>query len=305
MAWAAVVSAGVSIAGGAIASNAAKGAAKDANAGIDDGISEIKKIGDRTRSDTAPYRNLGSASASKLAALLGIGYQPVDTSSLVTADAQGNFVPNSELYATNPQFKAAYDSAMAAHQARYGTTPNINKGSNLEGTNADLLKSVDFTDYNAKRQADYEGQSGFGSLMKKFDKSDLDSDLVYQNGLKFGLDTGLSNIDARARALGGFDSGAATKAAIRYANDYGETKTAGAYDRNTSEKSNIYNMLMGTTGVGQNAVNTDASTGANLATALAGANSAMGKNNAAARVGSGNAISGALGGVGEAIGGMF
>jgi len=277
MAWAAVVGAGISLAGGIIGNKAAGDAADAANQGVQDGITEIKNAGEQVRKDTAPYRTLGAGSANTLSYLLGITDGAPKTRDQIyqellpqyTLSNMGIVDPRNTNGVADIELKKAVDDAM-----QYNIGANKNAGA-------------------------------AGSLLKQFDQADLDKDLVYQNGLQFGLDNGNKAIENRARALGGSDSGQTLKALSAFGNDYATTKTEGAYNRNMGEKSSIYNMLMGGTGVGQNAVNTTATTGMNLATALSGANSAMGRNNAAGISGGANAITGALGGIGEAVGGLF
>lgn len=268
------------------------------------GIDEIKKIGDRTRSDTAPYRDLGAKSTSKLSYLLGL--TPTSAKDQY-AEAQKNYgklvdvsgskpTYNEDLYNSDPAYRKAWDEVQAIHNAQYkgGYTGDSDTAWIDQQVRARLPTEADYTDLDTS-------DGSYGSLMKKFNQDDLNSDLVYQNGLQFGLDQGQKTIENRARALGGLDSGAATKAAIRYANDYGTTKTEGAYNRNASEKSQIYNMLMGGTDTGLSAVKTDASTGANLATALAGQYSAQGNARSAGASNDANTI----GKIAGAIGGLF
>jgi hypothetical protein len=93
----------------------------------------------------------------------------------------------------------------------------------------------------------------YGSLLNKFTQNDLNNDVVYNNGLQFGLDEGTKAIDRLSAARGGIDSGATLKALTKYANDYGTTKAEGAYNRFNTDKNSIYGMLSGQQGVGLNA----------------------------------------------------
>jgi hypothetical protein len=295
------IGAAISVAGSLYGASKAGDAADAQVDSAQQGIDEIKKIGERTRSDTQPYRDLGTASTSKLSYLLGLTDktaqgqydkkygQLVDTSGPVPKAIES-------LYASDPAYRKAWDLVQENHNKQYkgGYTADSSAAGIEAGLRSVLPTADSFGELDTS-----DGQ--YGSLMKKFNQDDLDSDLVYQNGLQFGLDQGQKTIENRARALGGLDSGAATKAAIRYANDYGTTKTEGAYNRNASEKSNIFNMLMGGTGTGLSAVNTDASTGQNIATALAGQYASQGNARAA-----GSAAEGKAGGaIAEAIGGFF
>lgn len=270
--------------GGALLSNNEKNKGVDSQVdAAQQGIDEINKIGERTRQDTQPYRDLGGASASKLSYLLGL------------TPKNGGAFPGSEpdMY-TLDDWKAATNKSYAAdglspkmadywaEQAynRYKSDPTWQDNPGAQGTNT-VTRLSDIRKLNTASGPLDTSDGQYGSLTRKFNQEDLDSDLVYQNGLQFGLDNGNKAIENRARALGGSDSGSALKALTKFGNDYGTTKTEGAYNRNTQEKSNIYNMLMGGTGVGENAVKTDAATGQNLATALAGQYNAQGNAKAA------------------------
>jgi len=142
------IGAGVSIVGSMMDSSG--DSADAANSGLNQAISTLKSVDDRTRTDTQPYRDLGAGASGLLAKYLGISspVQHVGASDLVHADANGNFVPNAAMYASDPAYKQAFDSAMAAHQAKYGTTPNLSKGSNL-----DQFMGYDTTGYNASLDA--------------------------------------------------------------------------------------------------------------------------------------------------------
>jgi hypothetical protein len=314
------VGAAVAIGGALLSNDSAQDGADAQVDSAQQGIDEIKKIGERTRKDTTPYRALGSGSASKLSQLLGIDIYGGDaygggidmpsfgTNDLVTVGEGGEFMANEDFARMSPEYADAYKRWTADHVARYGINANINKNSDLAAAKSQIAQYFDVDAANKRAEEEYKrkseafrSDSSFGSLLKKFNQQDLDSDLVYQNGLQFGLDAGERAIENRARALGGSDSGSVLKALTKFGNDYGETKTLGAYNRNAQEKSNIYKMLMGGSEVGQSAVSMDANTGSNLATALAGQYNAQGNARSAGKAAEGNMF----GSIAGAIGGMF
>lgn len=142
--------------------------------------------------------------------------------------------------------------------------------------------------------------SGTGSpdsspLLRKFSSSDLESDPVYQNGLKFGVDEGTKAIERRAAAIGSYDSGGTLKALTRYGTDYGSTKAADSYSRFRDFQDSNYGKLAGIAGMGSGATNVgvgaNTATGSNLAALYTG----QGNANAAATIAGGNAITGAIG----------
>lgn len=282
-----------SIYGAAKGSDAAEGAAGDANAGQMAAMEELKAADERTRRDTSPYRNLGAGGADRLSFLLGL-------------DDEGG---RGQQYTLDDFKKQQRANAVREGLSGKPLEENVEQFANemyqkyLNGElGNDLAVDKRFGQFN--NLEDRSGQEGYGSLLKKFGQSDLDSDLVYQNGLKFGLDEGEKAIDNRARSMGGYDSGSVLKALTRFGNDYATTKTAGAYDRFNTDKNSVYNMLTGATNTGMGAVNTSANSGTAIGQSLAGAQGSMGLNNAAGRVGSANAWGNAIGGVTDALGGI-
>lgn len=310
----AAISIGGSLLGGALGDDAADDAAGSQIDAAQMGIDEIKKIGSRTREDTAPYRALGSGSANQLAYLLGISSSPngqsgpVGAGDLINTD-DGAWKPNEYLYDNSPEYRRAWDKYIDYHFGTFDEAPNSARGT-LENAAINRLKKYgfDIDQFNAEQAQKAEAAKSdplYGSLTKSFTQDDLDNDLVYQNGLQFGLDEGNKAIENRARALGGYDSGSVLKALTRYGNDYATTKTEGAYNRFTQDKNQKYNFLTGGTSIGQNAVNTDANTGSQLAQALAGQYNAQGNARSAGQIGGANAWGKAIGGVADAIGGLF
>jgi hypothetical protein len=277
------VSIGASLLGGAMGDDAAGDAADAQSASAGLAIAELKKIGERTRSDTQPYRDLGEAGANRLRYLMGLGG---------TAGAAGD-------YATKPlSFDEYIDWAgfdrPGQRRIKKGrgdwTAPEM---ANLERAYDNYLKTLP--------TVSLEGKEGYGSLLADFSERDLEDDVVYNKALKFGLDEGSKALERRALANGGYDSGATLKALTRFGNDYGETKAGGAYERFMGDKSFTFNTLMGGTGVGQNAVALDANTGSQIAQAVGNAQMGAGNAQAAGIVGGANAWSNAFGGIGNAV----
>jgi len=141
----------------------------------------------------------------------------------------------------------------------------------------------------------------YGSLMRKFDQSDLDSDLVYQNGLKFGLDTGINQLNDRAASGGNYGSGAALKALTRFGNDYGTTKTAGAYDRNMGEKNQMFGFLSSPSQQGQSAAAGQGAAGLGSANQIGGYQTGIGNAQSAGTIGRANAVNEQIGGATDAF----
>ena len=282
---------GASLIGGLGGSKAAKGAASSQSASASQAIEEIKKIGERTRKDTSPYRDLGKGSANKLSYLLGIGSKTdkYDMDDFLNYNA--DYAP-SWYQAEGPQATDAniqYDLYLKdlqdgkADYADFGGLDNLERSGFRELNNYSGLK--------------------YGGLLDKFSQADLDQDVVYNTGLKFGLDEGNKAIERNATRFGNLDSGATLKALARYGNDYGNQRAGDAYGRFMGDKQFTLNSLLGSTGIGQGAVSLDANTGSQMAQAIGNAQMAQGNANAAGQIGSANAWSGALGGIANTLGG--
>lgn len=301
---ASAIGVGASVIGGMMSDDASEDAANVQSASAGEALNEIRRIDNRTRRDTNVYRNLGAGSTSKLAYLLGIGPQNFDQYSglnLVERGADGSIQPNALLYSTDPEYKKWF--ATLQHRIREGD-PTFNQGfadnvNNVEGYAETYLRNH-IGGKNTPEQSATAAGGEYGDLTRDFTQDDLNNDVVYNAGLQFGLNEGNKAIERRAAAFGGYDSGATLKALTRFGNDYGETKAAGAFDRFMNNKNSLYNMLMGGAGVGQNAVNTDASSGANFASTASNLMTGAGNAQAAGIVGGANAWNNALGGVANA-----
>ena len=142
------------------------------------------------------------------------------------------------------------------------------------------------------------GDADYGSLTRNFSMDDYLSNK--DPGYQFGLDTGMNALNAQNAATGGLHSGAALKAAQRYGVDYGSTKYNDAYNRWSSNRSNVYNMLSGQSNVGLNAANNTGAAGSNYANAGGGDITGAGNAAASGYIGSANAYNSAIGsGIGQ------
>ena len=144
----------------------------------------------------------------------------------------------------------------------------------------------------------YTPQAGerYGELDRRFAKSDLDADPVYQSGLQFGLDQGAQGINRQAAAGGSFLSGATLKALTRFGNDYGSTKANESYNRFNTDQTNRYNRYAGLSGAGQQATNQVSAAGANMANNVSANQIGAGNANASGYVGQANALNNGISG---------
>ncbi len=164
--------------------------------------------------------------------------------------------------------------------------------------------TIDEAGLNAAIDAAMAGQSqgggnpndpAYGSLLRKFDQSDLDSDLVFQNTYKTALDTGTNALNSRAASSGNWGSGAALKALTRFGADTANTYTAGAYARNMGEKAQTFDFLGNVSRQGQSAAAGVGAAGIATGNSIAGNQLAAGNAQSAGIVGGANALAGGIG----------
>lgn len=296
----AAISVGGSLLGGAMGDSASGDAAGQANAGLQQGIDELKKIDARTLTQTQPYRDLGEGSVNKLSYLLGTA----NTAGSIDKYTRDDFLQAYKSALSGMDYSAKHQNEMANVRAdeawaAYQKDPSaFDKNWTAYGKSNGGLREL-------KDTAPLDTSDGqYGSLLKSFSLDDLNKDVVYNNGLKFGLDQGTTQLNNRAASMGSYDSGQTLKDLAKWANDYGTTKSGEAQQRFMGDKAFTLGSLMGGTQVGQNAVNTSASSGQTIGTAIAGAQGAMGANNAAGTIGSANAWSDAIGGATKAAAGI-
>lgn len=291
-----LVSAGASIVGGMMSADASENASNAQLESNAQAIAEQRRQYDQNRADLAPWRNSGSAAANRLALLMGLsGYESGWKSGQLTAPTREQFMrpggPTQTWQMKSGEFEGGWGSELRPQLVTGESSPVFD----------DAGYSRAMADYEARRAAGSASPDPeFGSLTRKFTMSDRDADPVYQSGLQFGLDEGTGAINARAMALGGYDSGATLKALTRFANDYGSTKANESRNRFVSDQDSIYNRLAGISGSGQTSTAQTVAAGSNMANNVSGMMTDAGNARAAGIVGGANAWSGAMSGVNNA-----
>lgn len=289
------ISVGGTLLGGMIGDSASGDAAGQANAGLQQGIEELRKTDARTLAQTQPYRDFGSSSVNKLSYLLGT--TPTSSQGKYTEQDFIGREPYNNYTGNGRRANKWKQQAIETGKANYQKYINGDFGSedDVAGKFGFAKKAVTTLD---------TSDGNYGSLLKSFSQDDLNKDVVYNNGLKFGLDQGTTQLNNRAAAMGSYDSGQTLKDLAKWANDYGTTKTGEAQQRFMGDKAFTLGSLMGGTGVGQSAVNTSANSGTAIGSAIAGSMGSMGSNNAAGTMGSANSWSTAIGGATKAAAGI-
>lgn len=249
MSWGIVAGAAATVVGGAISANAAGDAADSAAAGNAAATGEQRRQFDLTRSDYAPYRNVGYGALAQLASAYGI-----------------------------PGFNTQTEDP-AAIRARL--LPNF-QGSSKDGDGVDALLLDRAVEQEIARQRNFQSPTaaqpgGMGH--------DVSGDEVLRDpGYAFGMQQGQQAIDRKFAASGGRLSGASLKAASRFGTDYGSTKYGEAYQR----RQDRLNRLQALAGIGQTSTAGSAAAGQNSANAISGLMSDTGYTNAGARMAQGN-----------------
>lgn len=304
MGFEAILGPAVSLLGGAISADSASDTAAGQDAATNRATDLQKYVYDNNVRLNQPAIDAGNLSRNKLMELLGLGGTPGGTPS---SQGTSSSLTKEQLRAQLlPQF------TKAATPGGYYPPENLTYGP--EGNNQDQIwrngtpSSVDENGLMAAINQQYNSYSGsslpgidsnsadYGSLNKQFTGADLASEPGYQ----FGLAEGYKGLDRRAAAGGGYFSGMALKAAQRFGQDYAGTKFNEAFNRDTTNKTNLYNRYMGIVSPGQTAANQVQSAGTNYANATGDLVTGNANAQGAAGIASGNAWNKAIGGAANA-----
>lgn len=136
-----------------------------------------------------------------------------------------------------------------------------------------------------------------GEYMRPFSMADYQAD----PGYAFRLSEGEKGITRAATAGGSRYSGATLKALARFNSDQASQEYGKAYDRYNNDVSTRFNRLASVAGIGQTATNQTAAAGAQAVGQVGQAIQDAGTARASGYVGTGNAINGALGQVGNYV----
>lgn len=284
--WTGLAVAGGAIGGALIGANASGNAADTQAGATGKAVAEGGRQYNQTREDLAPYRGAGTAALTRLRSMLGLG-----------AEGSG------AIDESDPRYQAIVqrikDENDAQHREKYGFNwwgdqrsgwGDPASRATQEKMLGDTARQVFQSQYGSNTPASSEDSP----LLRKFSKSDLESDVPYNAGLEFGLDEGRKAIERRSAASGGYDSGGTLKALTRFGNDYGTTKAEGAYGRFRDFQDSQYGKLAGVAGMGSGATNVGVAAGSANASNLANLYTGQGNAAAASQIAQGNAVSGGL-----------
>lgn len=284
MPWGVAAVAGASLIGSSMQADAAGDAADAQQQSAAQADATQRYMYDQTRADNAPFLANGTAANNKLALLLGL---TPDNSS-----APGNYSESRDNFDSAAYLAANPDVANDPGASKDPYLHYIRAGK-AEGRaftpSAAIVSAQNQYEQQTKAAQGEQANGEFGSLLKKFDATDLANDPVYNSGLQFGLDQGTGAINQRALQSGSYDSGATLKALTQYANDYGSTKANDSYNRYNTDQTNVYNRLAGISGSGQTASAQVGAAGTNMANQVSNNQTDAGNARAAGIVGASNA----------------
>jgi hypothetical protein len=213
VAW---VGAGVA-AVGVVSSASSAGKAAEAQSSAADRANQTQMAQfEQTRADQKPFMDRGNAAGNRLQYMLGLdtnggaggnNTMPMTSAELIDTSS-GQWKPNSQLYASDPNYRQAWDAFSAQHMAQYGVDPSNASGSNVDVALQQLQQGG--FDLNAYNQAN-EGQrqqaqqkvgedSAYGSLMRGFSAQDLNADPIYNQlapGIQSSIQRSTEDVDQR------------------------------------------------------------------------------------------------------------
>jgi hypothetical protein len=265
IAAAAAIGAVASVGGGLIASGGAKSAARTQEQASRDAQAAQERMFERQIALQEPFRQGGMAAQNRLFTLLGLD----PNAGRPAAPSGGGVQP-----ITTP----------------YGTFNFPGGMGGFGGAGAGAAPATD-----AQGIVVDPNSPDFGKYARDFGMQDFQQDPGYQ----FRLSEGQKALERSAAARGGLQSGSALKAATRFGQDMGSQEYQNAFNRYQINRSNQLNPLQSLMGAGQSATNTMTSAagqqGQNQASNIYNAGQAR----ASGYVGSANALSGALQGIGQ------
>ena len=290
MTWGMVAVAGASLVGGVMSSNAAGDAADAQTAAANQANETQRYMYDQSRLDQAPWNEVGTSGLNALATRLGLAQYsgaPLTPPSMDKIRAS---------FGTQYQPQAQQQTSVMDSETGWPVYSNVSGGAAAQDIEPLIQAEYQrqLKEYEAKKAAQGTSNAGdpnFNSLMKTFTNEDFVKDPGYQ----FRLDEGQKALQRSAAARGGLLSGAALKATSRYGQDYASNEFQNAFNRDTTNKTNIFNRLASVSGVGQTAANQNSQnammTGNNIAQNQIGAGNAR----ASGYMGQANAITGSIG----------
>jgi len=242
-------------------------------------IAEQRRQYDQTRSDFAPYRNVGGSAITTLGQLMGLGGGGASSGAPLRSydDIYREVLARAPMVQSGPGQEYGI---IGEHEGGFIYDWIPTKGESTADTQwaraeADRL----FAEQQQMPSMQSDPQSVMDApLNRKFTVSDFYNDPVTQLSMQFGLDQGRKAIDLGAGAAGLRNSGATLKALTKFGTDYAGQQAGASRGRFVNDQDNLFNRLSGVAGTGQSATNATANAGLNTASGIAGTLSNTGTN---------------------------
>lgn len=294
MPWAAAAAAVVGIAGAASQADSARSAANAQSDAAKKGAGEMRREFDISQANAAPWLAAGKTALGDLSTGLGQVRSGVD------------------MFGNDPRYKEIYQQLYnqvdADHRASQGGRP-LEAAASIDPDaykrTMQIIQDAAVREFSAKypeaAAATNQTDPNFGSLTRKFTMEDFQNDPVTKASFDFGMSEGEKAVQRMFGSRGLSRSGAAVKAATRFATDYTGTKAGESRDRYVQDQTNLYNRYAGVSGTGQVTATNNATNAMNLGTNIG--NLLVGEGNArgAATIAQGNAWGGAASNAGNSL----
>lgn len=263
---------GGAILGGSLISGLAANSAANTQANAAGQANQLAQYQfDTTRADLAPWRTSGALSLAKLSNLLGIpGYSSDPNANQL--NFKGTTFANSD---------ALHSALYNDYLSQVGDPSKVSEAAIQQAMAAAAPVGGASTD------------PSFGSLTKPFTLADFKASPAYN----FNLDQGTQALNKAAAARSAYYQPGTLQDVARFSQGLASNEFQNAFGNYWANNQNIYGMLAGQSGSGQNAAVQQGGFGANLAATMGSNLTGAANARASGQVGMANAISGGLGGL--------
>lgn len=251
--WGSAIGGLASLGSAYIGSQGAKDAGRASAAGSEAGNKVIWDMFQQNRADQQPFMQAGLAGMNEYMQMLGLSpasmqsAQPAMNYNFVEEDASGIPIPNQQLYASNPEYRQAWDSTLQQHRNQW-------KGKGYwHGSDNEWIRSGIASKFQMPAQQAQAPQAGTG-----YSAQQITDKLRATPGYGFRFGEGQRAVESSASAQSGLFSGKAAKALTRYGQ--------GVADQSYGD---YMNRLASLAGLGQTATNTVGGWGQNAASGVA------------------------------------
>ncbi len=201
--WGSLIGAAVSAYSAYSGSKASKDAGKQAQQGAQASNDLMKWMYQQDQQRQQPFYNTGVAADARLSQLLGLGGGGA-SGNYYEIGQDGTPIARADLYASNPQYRAAWDNLLKQHQNQWKQGYHAGSDRNwIQGNLQNALGPMQQPNQQQSQQAAFD---------------------AFRNtpGYQFGLDEGRRTLEASAAASGGLNSGKTLRALTRYSQNHAD-----------------------------------------------------------------------------------